>query len=339
MVLRRRNCRGSIAGKTAFQKFALIKVKSFKIILVAFLTFFGSELSAQSCADFYSEARTAIFEVEDYEKGLNVLKSCIESDTENDTVWALMGYAYKLKEEYKEAFDCFNKSIDLNQRPFNAYLWRGELLTQLLEYDAAEADLLIAIERAENTRQKAASYNAYGILCNNNGKYIDAYINFSKAYDLDSNDLKSMLNLGSICFKVNREVKGYDLLRKVLAIDSTETGALCTIGYNLQKSGLHEEAVRYFNKAILIDDKNHFALSHRGTSLYKLYKLELALKDINKSLEIFPTNSFAYKVRAEIYLKQNKIEEACQDLQTAKKYMYTIMYGPEVEALIEEHCR
>jgi tetratricopeptide (TPR) repeat protein len=91
---------------------------------------------------------------------------------------------------------------------------------------------------------------------------------------------------------------------------------------------------------IIANDRNHaFAYNNRGFAEMELDDYLAAEHDIKKSLNLDSQNSYAYKNLGVLYLKTNKLDSACILFTKSKELGYSRMYGPEVDSLMNVHCK
>lgn len=218
------------------------------------------------------------------------------------------------KEEYDNAFDDFNKAVELDNNSPEAFFGRGKCRYAFSQFEQAIADFSAAIKfksgfyeaylyrgnawlKLENTKEALNDYNK---AISKNPKYKDAYIQRSFLYrrlnDPDGalNDLNIAINIGTD----NADV--YYLRADMLNKE-----------YN-QK----EKAISDYTKAIEINHKFAEAYYYRGLCYEALKQYKNAADDLTKTIELGKIDTLAYKTRAMLFMLTENYEAAVADYTT-----------------------
>ncbi len=243
------------------------------------------------------------------------------------------------KKEYEKAIITLSVAITDMPDSVNLYDMRGALLETFRLYEEAIKDFTSGIEKTDDPALKSHLLaNRGGTKCRIRD-FAGGYEDLVKAIEYDSTNVDALSNLAAVCDEVGRADETLIYLDKIVVIDPDYVPAYVNLGYKYQLMGEHQKAIEYFDKAIALAPDEALGYSNRSYSKLKLDDVKGAMKDINESIKLYPSNSYAYKIRALIFLEKNKLDDACKDLSLAIEYEYTEQYGPEVNELIEKHCK
>lgn len=103
--------------------------------------------------------------------------------------------------------------------------------------------------------------------------------------------------------------------------------------------GLHEQAIRAYTRAVKYNLNYSFAFNNRGWSYHKLGDDDKAFRDIRNAMNRSPRNAYTYRNLGLIHLDRGEKDKACVEFRKALERDFTRRFGPEVERLVEEHCK
>jgi len=107
--------------------------------------------------------------------------------------------------------------------------------------------------------------------------------------------------------------------------------------YNLQ--GKHKEAIAIFEYLVKMEPNNYIRKNNLGYSYVSAGQMDVGIKYIKEAIEGDPSNSYAYRNLGLAYLKMKQKDVACQYFYKALALGFSSKHGPEVESLIEKHCK
>lgn len=148
------------------------------------------------------------------------------------------------------------------------------------------------------------------------------------------NDATALRVLARLYDQTKQFEKALNTLDHLIKLEPKDMGHLVNKGYELAQLGRHPEALTVYDEAAKFDPEEPVLLSNRAYSLMELGRNDEAFKEVKRSLTREPGNPFALRTRAVLWLRRGEREKACEDLQLSK----AIGPGPEVDALILEHC-
>ncbi len=249
---------------------------------------------------------------------------------------AILQLELKLKPELLNTLNSAILIFPINSTFYNL---RGNIYLSSGDFDYAIQDFTKSIEYAKNDTFKSVGFVNRGAAKKYKRDHEGAYIDYIEAYKIDSTDVGTLNNLGTVCDEVGRGDETMKYFLKIIEIDSTCTAAYINIGFKYQEMGEYAKSIKYFDKAVVLEPNQALSYSNRSYSKLKLGDLKGGMKDIEKSLKLYPSNSYAYRTRALIYIELGKKEKACDDLETAINYGFTVSYGKEVYNLMMLHCK
>lgn len=293
---------------------------------------------SQSAKEFYDNAKE-LYDAAKYDKSIEEVNKAIAIDSMNAGFFDLKGRCYVELKLYMESFDAFNKAVKLAPNEEYVYANRSNLFLVAGELDLAMNDIEVAITLARKDTLKYQLIGQKGLIYTYQQEYKKAYETYKIAYNFNPNDVPVLMNLSSVCGRLERQGESLDYLFTAHKISPEDYGVLSNLGFQLQQGGDYKSSIEYIDKALKISPDNAVMFNNRGYSKLKLGDLKGAMKDVNYSLKINPENSYAYRNRALIYLELNNKKEACADLETAASKGFKKFYGNEVDELTKAHCK
>jgi tetratricopeptide (TPR) repeat protein len=309
-----------------------------KHLIATLLAFISLTLHAQIAQQHFEKA-SAAYDKKDMKTALQLVEQALKLDSSHFDALLLKSNILEVQERYQEAYDNYGRLISYHTNNPIGYSNRGNLLTRLMEFDAALLDFNRALAVAPPDTSRIVIYLNRGVVKTRKRNFEGAYADYIEAYQLDSNRIEILNNLATVADEVGKGEETLRYLHRVLQIDSSFIGGWVNIGFKYQAMGEYALSNKYFDKALQINPDEALSYNNRSYNKYKLGDLSGALKDVNRSLELYPGNAYAYRNRALIYLAQKKTRLACNDLQKAAAQHFTEMYGNEVDQLMAKHCR
>ncbi len=199
-------------------------------------------------------------------------------------------FLYQLK-QYTNALDSVNKSIDEAKKDkkedFFLYYVRGEIFTDLQQYDKAIADYTQSITINPNS---AIAYGRRGLAYLTHRKIEQGIQDFNQAIAIEPQDAQHYLGR-------------------------------CAGHY---EAGNVEQVIKDCTQAITINPQYvHFTGSllalARGVASAKKGNMDLAIANFNQVITIDPKNASAYYMRGVAYFSKRNKEQGIKDLETAKQ--------------------
>ena len=256
-------------------------------------------------ADEYRKQADKTSNEDDYKKALeyyNKVKSidenynnvqyyeeyCLDKINYNDNLQKEIKYYYDKAEaffelgKHKEAINCADKAVSLDEKYYKSYYFKGCLLKNIENYDEA-------------------------IEC------------FDKAIEINDKDTDSYYNKAVILFELGRYEEAEKEFNNITKLGETSYNPYYK-GLTLYRERKYEEAVNEFDEAIKINNANNYnneAYYYKGLSLFELKKYDEALESF-KSTNNFNKYDMYY-FSGEIYETKNNYKEAIKYYEEALK--------------------
>lgn len=237
----------------------------------------------------------------EYETALNAYKPLSEAWTEHDGLHYSMGRCLEETGKIEEAIEEYKKTLELNPE----HRFANSLLMNLYQgyyqkgcrrhnYETA----LAYADRQLELVPRDYYYLERGLLYMDGYEFDKAIADFTKASELNPNNLYNYNNMGCIYITLREIDKAMEMLQKSISV--AEKGA---------------SVLPYGNMATCYLLKGQY---------------DKALEYVNEALELFPTNRNLYKKKASVYIRMGNYAAACEcyekvygdsDSEKSKLYM------------------
>eukprot|EP00761_Pharyngomonas_kirbyi_P009358 gb/GECH01009374.1/.p1 GENE.gb/GECH01009374.1/~~gb/GECH01009374.1/.p1 ORF type:complete len:252 (+),score=24.63 gb/GECH01009374.1/:1-756(+) len=155
------------------------------------------------------------------------------------------------------------------------------------------------------------------IFFNNRGKYKLAIEDYTKAIQLNPENVAAYNNRGFAYRKVNQYDKAINDYSKALEIQPDNVKTYNNRGYSYARRGDYDLAIKDYDKVIELDSDNIHAFHNRGISYDKKGKFKQAIDDFTRVLELDPCNANAYFNRGSAYDSIGQVDAAIEDYTKA----------------------
>ena len=238
--------------------------------------------------ELIGELGRAYNNIEEYEKGLEILKS-IENEVGDTALWNWrIGYSYFFLEDYTKAEKYFLKVYE--QEPDNE----------------KACDFLVG------------TYIALGEIEEENGnseKAIEYALEAKKYAKTRENKIDTEIFLASLYNRHMRYTEAEEILRPILAKNKRDIEGNYELGYSLFKQERYEEALEYFLKLEKLDDADEWLYQKIGICYKNLDEKEKALKYYLKAVELDEEDTYSISDIAWLYNFLGKYEEGLKYLE------------------------
>ena len=238
--------------------------------------------------ELMGELGRAYNNIEEYEKGLEILKS-IENEVGDTALWNWrIGYSYFFLEDYIKAEKYFLKVYE--QEPDNE----------------KACDFLVG------------TYIALGEIEEENGnseKAIEYALEAKKYAKTRENKIDTEIFLASLYNRHMRYTEAEEILRPILAKNKRDVEGIYELGYSLFKQERYEEALEYFLKLEKLDDADDWLYQKIGICYKNLDEKEEALKYYLKAVELDEEDTYSISDIAWLYNVLGKYEEGLKYLE------------------------
>ena len=213
--------------------------------------------------ELIGELGRAYNNIENYKKGLEILKS-IESEVGDTALWNWRaGYSYFFLKDFISAKKCFLKAHELNPHDNIVCDLLIKTYANLSKLENKDGNLEKAIEYALESRKY--SYDEKGIM------------------EADS-------FLAWLYNKYKEYTKAEEILRKQLARNKDDKWTLSELAYSLSGQEKYEEAIEKFEYVLSLEVEDEgdleFIYSQLGWCYRHLWNFEKALEYLNKAKEL-----------------------------------------------------
>ena len=242
--------------------------------------------------DLIGELGRAYNNIENYKKGLEILKS-IESEVGDTALWNWRaGYSYFFLEDYINAKKHFLKAYELDPDDedvcdflIGVYLSLAKIED---EKGNSEKALEYALESRKYVKNEQAEVDTESLIA----WLYDRYMDYTKAEEI---------------------------LRSILAKNKEDEWVLSELGYCLSEQGKYEEALEYFLMVEKLDEADGWLYQKIAICYKNLDEKEEALKYYLKAVELDEEDTYSISDIAWLYNNLGKHEEALKFLQRLEK--------------------
>ena len=238
--------------------------------------------------ELIGELGRAYNNIEEYEKGLEILKS-IENEVGDTALWNWrIGYSYFFLEDYTKAEKHFLKVYE--QEPDNE----------------KACDFLVG------------TYIALGEIEEENGnseKAIEYALEAKKYAKTRGNKIDTEIFLASLYNRHMRYTEAEEILRPILGKNKRDVEGNYELGYSLFKQERYEEALEYFLKLEKLNYADEWLYQKIGICYKNLDEKEEALKYYLKAVELDEEDTYSMSDIAWLYNVLGKYEEGLKYLE------------------------
>jgi tetratricopeptide (TPR) repeat protein len=197
---------------------------------------------------------------------------------------ASLGAALQQQGRREEAFQVYDKAVQL--KPDDSELWKclGNILMELERFDHA----LLSFEHVLrlDPRHQYAAYRS-GVLLDHFGRFDEAIAHFNLCDELLPNHAPTLLGRARTLFNLKRFDEALVDSRRGYKLDPGNADNCNNIGTMLQWLGRYEEALEWFDRALQIRPDLAVALSNKSSVLVHLHRFDdfFAVHDRIKALK------------------------------------------------------
>ena len=217
-----------------------------------------------------------------FDNVLSLLNEAMELSAGNAAIYEKLGCFYKAQNDYTNAFDNYNKAVELDPNNGNAYNGRGECFKALGNMEKARADFSQSKKIASATEKIRAARK----LCEEE--------NFDAAAPLASESL---------------------------ALNDKNAWAWATVGNIYNGKREYDKSIFYYQKAIELNPNIGEAYNGLGIAYKELGKYDKAIQNFSKAVMFSPFHASAltYRSRGECYKACGDIKRSQEDFVMAKR--------------------
>ena len=247
-------------------------------------------------ADLIGELGRAYNNVENYQKGLEILKS-IETEEGDNALWNWrIGYSYYFLKDYINAKKHFLKAYELDPDDEDVCDFLIGVYLSLAKIEDEKGNSEKALEYALESR-----------------RYVK-----NEQVEVDTESLIAWLYN-----KYMDYTKAEEILRSILAKNKEDEWVLSELGYCLSEQEKHEEALKFLQRLEKIGVDDSWTNTEYAYCLSKLNRYEEAIGKLNHALEVEDEEKETGYIYTQLGLcnrNLEKYEEAIEAFTQAKKW-------------------
>jgi len=243
-------------------------------------------------------------------------------DSNNYRLHAILGSIAASDDRLQEAGDEYNLALShLPERPPEGPLYPIELRLNLYEIDvrqddaaAAKQDLQAAaaaiqqVQVAESARPEVLRLRA--VVESASGDLEAANRDLKEALALAPTNVNSLMNLGSLLWKMGQKDAARDTFTKILELDHNNRQALSSLGYLARDAGDTKLAESYFARAIAAHPKDFAPYLALGDLYTAERKFQAAETNYESAYQRMPDNPLVIAGGANAALESHNIDLA-----------------------------
>jgi len=249
-----------------------------------------------------------------YKDALDCYQKALELDQGNASTFLGQGVALGNLERPEEALESLQKALDLAPESVDAWVNRGAVLGNLKRYEEALESLLKALDLAPKS---VDAWVNRGAALRTLERYEEALESFQKALDLDTESVDAWVNRGNTLYNLERYEEALESYQKALDLAPESVDAWVNRGAVLLNLKRYEEALESLQKALDLAPKSVDALVNRGKTLNNLERYEEALESFQKALDLDTESVDAWVNQGASLYNLERYEEALESYQKA----------------------
>lgn len=236
--------------------------------------------------------------------------------------WGGKAYVYIQKEEYEDAFDCFDKLLESHPGHMRTLREKGRLLIDLERFDEAIECLDKALSQHPD-EQSVLSLKEYALSC-------------LKEIEEKQKNFKLLLDKISDLNNQERYEEALECLDEALDFEQDEYYILYLKGETLTKLERYGEAIECLDNSFELDHTYVPALNAKGIALTHLERFDVALACFDEALFLNPKDSDALKLKGKLFLIGKDYQKAIKYFEKAIKLDSddAILWGNLAEAYL-----
>lgn len=259
--------------------------------------------------------------IEEIDEAIEVYKKIIKKGTTDPYVYYNLANLYIKKGQYKDADACFDQTLILDEDNLDYLLQKGRNLEQI---DTKQAfDIYNKILNIDNEYSNAY-LNRGSIYCYIMHDYKSALNDYNKFIQLEPNNYYGYISRGDLFIKTEKYYSAIEDFDKSSSIDSEivfsyikKSTALLKLNKN--KKDIYKEIIKLLDKAESLDDDNYEIYINKAIAYEKLEMFERAEKLYLQAIEKFDDVSVKLLL-SKFYNKQGRTDEARELLKEYDNY-------------------
>jgi tetratricopeptide (TPR) repeat protein len=238
------------------------------------------------------------YKVEASDSALSDLKREMRIHPQYFESYYLAGRIYLLNQKADSAIYFLNKSLLYNQKYYSTYHDLGVAYFIKNSLDTAAGFFTEAIKLKPSS---VMSYRDLAMVYYYKGKPDLAIQKLYIAYGLDSTNIYTLMNLGTLLYETQNYIEAKNMFSQSIEINPDYLPAYINRSAIYIEMGKYEEAIADLDLYILNDDKNGQAYLNRGIANENTFRWKEACRDWKRAMELGVTKAQKY------------VEEQCKE--------------------------
>ena len=243
-----------------------------------------------------------------------LLDAALKKDPQLMLAHECMGFAYVREQNLQDAFQWFEKAIELGSKNYLAHFEVARRGGYSLEERQSRFERVVEL----NPDFVPALFNLARNYLNQQKNLEDAQTLASRIVKIEPNHGEAHLLLGSVHNAMGQPDKALPIIRRAVALTPTSSRARYDLGSTLLRAGRLNESVRAFQEVIELDQENAHAHYQLGLAFLKKGQAEDAAACFRTVLELEPNNAAAHFNLGLSLQRLDYFEEADREIDQAR---------------------
>ena len=306
----------------------------------------------ENLKELYEKASLQI-DVKNLYEADKIIKKIKDENSEDEKLFILEGKYFGEKNDNKNAFELFNKALEINPNSVEGLYERGRLFSRVGKKEESYNDLKKAYN-LDNNNEKVMFF--LGRMAINLEKYEEAREIFKKLYhhrkdedvsnyftsankfiidELEEKDeltYEEKLSLAKSKFYMGKIEEAEEIYKELGEINSVD--ALLIYSYVIKNLYTLEQGIKYIDKAIEIEPENPRVHLYKGIFLEEMGMLNEALESYEKSNSLDEKYEPVYNRMISVLNKLHKYKDVFEIAKVAEEFNYDkeVFYNSLAEA-------
>ena len=306
----------------------------------------------ENLKELYEKASLQI-DVKNLYEADKIIKKIKDENSEDEKLFILEGKYFGEKNDNKNAFELFNRALEINPNSVEGLYERGRLFSRVGKKEESYNDLKKAYN-LDNNNEKVMFF--LGRMAINLEKYEEAREIFKKLYhhrkdedvsnyfssankfiidELEEKDeltYEEKLSLAKSKFYMGKIEEAEEIYKELGEINSVD--ALLIYSYVIKNLYTLEQGIKYIDKAIEIEPENPRVHLYKGIFLEEMGMLNEALESYEKSNSLDEKYEPVYNRMISVLNKLHKYKDVFEIAKIAEEFNYDkeVFYNSLAEA-------
>ncbi len=223
-------------------------------------------------------------------------------------------YYYKWGKENDKAIYYFNKCLSLEPKNENALTNRGVLFFNQGKFNEAYNDFSKALEQRKD---KGDSWIGRANTLSTLQRFREAIYDYNRYMKIKKNDTNAYLWRGIAYFRVGQYDSSITDLNYFLKLKQRNDEGYYFRGFDFFNKSKYQEAINDFETALSISAKRTDLYNYIGLAKHSQKKYKEAIDNYNKAIQFNPKNAEIYVNRSRSLYELHMYDQALKDMQTA----------------------